>query len=100
VAHFASSQKTDVCIGHNRRCLLFASLAMLETTSFQCPQCAAVYQVVRIEADSADDREINCPACHAPLRGRDGNFFLKYFMMGLPKRSPPHGARATSRARA
>jgi hypothetical protein len=60
---------------------------MFETAPFQCPQCDAVYQVVRVEAEAACDRDINCPVCHAPLRSRDGNFILKYFLMGQPKRS-------------
>lgn len=77
------------------------SEAMPETSSFQCPQCDAVYEVVRVEADSADsaeDREINCPACHAPLRSRDGRFFLKYFLLGLPKRPRLHAGHAAPRA--
>jgi uncharacterized paraquat-inducible protein A len=73
-----------------------ASAAMFETTSFQCPQCDAVYQVVRVEAESACDRDINCPVCHAPLRSRDGQFILKYFLMGKPKHS--RAARTASRA--
>jgi hypothetical protein len=59
---------------------------MFDTSSFQCPQCAAAYQVVRVEADAAADRDIACPACGAPLQGRDGSFILKYFLTGLPKR--------------
>jgi hypothetical protein len=64
-----------------------ASYAMYETASFQCPQCDSVYQVVRVEAESACDRAINCPVCHAPLRSRDGGFILKYFLTGPSKRS-------------
>jgi hypothetical protein len=70
-----------------------ASAAMFDTAPFQCPQCDAVYQVVRIEAEAACDRDINCPVCHAPLRSRDGHFILKYFLMGQPKRSPPRTRR-------
>jgi hypothetical protein len=64
-----------------------ASAAMFDTAPFQCPQCDAVYQVVRVEAEAACDRDINCPVCHAPLRSRDGHFIFKYFLMGQPKRS-------------
>jgi transposase-like protein len=64
-----------------------ASAAMFATASFQCPQCDAVYQVVRVEAEVERDVDIHCPVCRAPLQGRDGRFILKYFLMGSPKRS-------------
>jgi len=69
---------------------------MSDTASFQCPQCDAVYQVVRVEVEPACDCEINCPVCHAPLRSRDGQFILKYFLMGLAKHS--HAAHTALRA--
>jgi hypothetical protein len=77
-----------------------ASLIMSETSSFQCPQCAALYRVVRVEVEAAagGEREITCPACHAPLQARDGRFALKYFLTGFPKRSRPHAAHASSPA--
>jgi transcription initiation factor IIE alpha subunit len=68
---------------------------MLDTSSFQCPQCAAAYQVVRVEAEEAADRDITCPACGAPLQGRDGSFILKYFLTGMSKRPRPRAAHAS-----
>jgi hypothetical protein len=51
--------------------------------SFNCPNCNAFYQVVRAEAGpETEDSEITCRACGAPLTGREGEFVLKYFMLG------------------
>ena len=49
---------------------------------FECPNCAAKYEVVRVEAPPAPntDREITCLSCGAPLHGREGPFLLKYFL--------------------
>jgi predicted Zn finger-like uncharacterized protein len=53
-----------------------------KAAEFHCPNCNALYKVVRMEAKStADDREIVCRACGAPLQGREGNFILKYFLV-------------------
>jgi hypothetical protein len=49
--------------------------------AFKCPNCEALYQVVPIEAGLANDREITCRTCRGPLRGRDGQFALKYFLL-------------------
>jgi hypothetical protein len=57
---------------------------------FNCPQCNALYQVVRGEAGPETvDREIACRACGAPLPGREGSFVLKYFLLRKPL--PPDG---------
>jgi hypothetical protein len=49
---------------------------------FHCPNCNALYQVVKTEAGPETvDREITCRACGAPLAGREGNFVLKYFLL-------------------
>jgi len=56
---------------------------------FECPNCAAKYEVVRVEAPrgpTAADREISCLACGGFLHGREGPFFLKYFLFERPKR--------------
>src|SRR6516225_8785452 len=52
-----------------------------QSTSFECPHCAAKYELVRVEAPQGltIDREITCLSCGGPLHGRDGPFFLKYF---------------------
>jgi predicted Zn finger-like uncharacterized protein len=50
--------------------------------SFTCPNCNAIYQMVKVEAGPETvDREVNCRSCGATLPGRDGNFVLKYFML-------------------
>jgi predicted Zn finger-like uncharacterized protein len=50
--------------------------------SFTCPNCDALYQVVRAEAgSSATHREIICGACGKPLPGREGKFVLRYFLL-------------------
>jgi predicted Zn finger-like uncharacterized protein len=51
---------------------------------FECPNCAAQYKVVRIEAVPANDREITCRNCGGPLHGRHEGFFLKYFLVKRP----------------
>jgi len=50
--------------------------------SFHCPNCNALYQVVKVEAGPETAyRAINCRACDAPLPSRDGRFVVKYFML-------------------
>ena len=40
---------------------------------FSCPNCNALYQVVKTEAGpETDNREITCRACGGPLPARDG----------------------------
>ena len=49
---------------------------------FNCAQCNALYQVVKVEAGPETvDHEITCRACSGPLTGRDGKFVLKYFLL-------------------
>ena len=64
---------------------------------FKCPNCEALYQVIRAEAgpESADG-EIACRVCGGPLAGREGEFVLKYFLLRTAgrkqtwqKRRPP-----------
>ena len=56
-------------------------VAETQPVPFKCPNCGALYQIVRVEAAPANDREITCPVCGAPLTGRDGQFILKYFLL-------------------
>ena len=55
---------------------------------FHCSNCRAKYEVVRIEAPPGPttDREITCVSCGGPLKGRDGKFVLKYFLIELGPR--------------
>jgi hypothetical protein len=59
-----------------------------QSTSFECANCAAFYEVVRVEAPPGPttDREITCVSCGAPLHGREGQFLLKYFLVEHSKR--------------
>jgi hypothetical protein len=50
--------------------------------SFTCPNCQALYEIVKVEAGpETDDREIGCRACGGPLIAREGKFVLKYFLL-------------------
>jgi hypothetical protein len=54
--------------------------------SFTCPNCQALYQIVKVEAGpETDSREIVCRACGGPLVGRAGKFVLKYFLCERPR---------------
>ena len=57
-------------------------------TPFHCPQCGAQYRIVKVEASPvpAKLREITCLSCGGPLVGREGAFFLKYFLVDTPSK--------------
>ena len=56
---------------------------------FNCPNCGARYEVVRIEEPPRPTaREVTCLSCGGPLHGREGRFLLKYFLTNRPKRRP------------
>ena len=49
---------------------------------FTCPNCKALYQVVKVEAGlETPDREITCQVCRGPLAGQEAKFVLKYFLL-------------------
>jgi hypothetical protein len=49
---------------------------------FTCPNCRALYQMVKMEAGpETDSREIVCHVCGGPLAAREGEFALKYFLL-------------------
>jgi transcription elongation factor Elf1 len=53
---------------------------MPEPTKFYCPTCETPYKVVRIEAaPTANDKQLLCLSCGAPLHNREGKYALKYF---------------------
>lgn len=55
---------------------------MAAEPSFACPNCGALYQVVKVEAGAETaDREITCRSCGAPFAAREGNLVLKYLLM-------------------
>ena len=71
-----------------RRRRIMASGGSPAFTPFTCPNCNALYQVVKVEAGpETDDREITCRACGGPLAGREGKFVLKYFLLRKGLRS-------------
>jgi predicted Zn finger-like uncharacterized protein len=71
-----------------------------KATEFNCPNCNALYKVVRMEAKStAGDREITCRSCGAPLQGREGDFILKYFLVKPPPDRKQQRFRATRHVR-
>ena len=64
-------------------------MATAQALRFNCPNCDALYQLIRIETDSVTataDRQIECLACGAPLQGRDGRYLLKYFLLDSSQR--------------
>jgi predicted RNA-binding Zn-ribbon protein involved in translation (DUF1610 family) len=64
------------------------AMSTSKSTSFECPNCAARYEVVRVDAAQGPtvDREITCLSCGGPLHGREGPFLLKYFLIERRKR--------------
>ena len=64
--------------------------------TFTCPNCKALYQVVKVEAGSeTKGHEIACRVCGVPLAGREGKFVLKYFLLREGIRRKHGGAKAT-----
>jgi predicted Zn finger-like uncharacterized protein len=61
---------------------------MNSKTQFECPNCGAKYEVVRVEAPRGPiiNREIRCVSCGSPLNGREGKFIFKYFMIERSRR--------------
>jgi hypothetical protein len=65
--------------------------------SFNCPNCDALYQVVKDEpGHETIDRWVTCRSCRGPLPVREGEFVLKYFLLRnairnqkWQRRSPP-----------
>jgi predicted Zn finger-like uncharacterized protein len=50
--------------------------------SFTCPNCQALYEVVKVEAGPETTlREVTCLSCKGPFPAREGKFVLKYFML-------------------
>jgi hypothetical protein len=62
---------------------------------FMCPNCDALYQVVKAEAGpKTSDSEIECPV--APIAARDDEFVLKYFLLRTANREKGLGKGAPS----
>jgi predicted Zn finger-like uncharacterized protein len=55
---------------------------MVVTVPFRCPNCGALYQVVKVDAGPETvDRQIECRTCGTPFVGREGTLVLKYFLL-------------------
>jgi hypothetical protein len=55
---------------------------MPASRSFHCPNCDALYEVVRTEAGPETvHQRIACRVCDGPLPDRDRQFILKYFLL-------------------
>ena len=51
-------------------------------SSFSCPNCKALYQVVSVEAGpETETRDVTCRACGGALPAREGKLVLKYFLL-------------------
>ena len=61
---------------------------------FNCPNCNALYQLVKAEAgpETNNRREITCRACGGPLPGRDGDIRLQIFSVAESRPPPDMGA--------
>ena len=69
-----------------------------EAVHFNCPNCNALYQLVKAEAGpETDNREITCRARGGPLTGREGRFVLKYFLLRKAARPDPRARRGSQR---
>jgi hypothetical protein len=56
-------------------------------TEFVCPGCGSGYKVVRVKADADLPRRlIHCTVCRQPLAPTDGDFVLKYFLVGRARK--------------
>jgi hypothetical protein len=68
---------------------------MSPSVTFDCYNCEATYEVVRVEAPpgSSINRDIVCIRCGGPLHGREGNFILKYFLVRRRPDKPRSAAR-------
>ena len=50
--------------------------------TFTCPNCQALYEVVKVEAGPETTlQEVTCLSCGGPLAAREGKFVLKYFLL-------------------
>jgi hypothetical protein len=80
---------------------------MTDAVDFACPQCASRYKLVRVRAETErHNRQIHCKVCKEPLAPTDGEYVLKYFLVGkaakhngfdlhMKKLSPKDAGRST-----
>jgi predicted RNA-binding Zn-ribbon protein involved in translation (DUF1610 family) len=53
-----------------------------QSVPFDCPNCGAKYEIVRVELapQPTADRAITCVSCGGSLRGRHGMFVLSFLV--------------------
>jgi hypothetical protein len=55
---------------------------------FNCPNCSALYQLIKAEAGPETvDPAVTCLSCEAPLPTREADLVLKYFLLRNPAKS-------------
>ena len=60
---------------------------MTEAADFMCPRCTSRYKLVRVRADpELPSRLIHCRICKEPFAPTDGEYVLKYFLVGKAKK--------------
>jgi hypothetical protein len=67
---------------------------------FICPNCQALYDVVKVEAGPETiDRQLTCRSCGGPLPSRDGKCIIKLHSHsgGSPMQSPSADAQDSGR---
>ena len=61
--------------------------ARRRSNAVRLPNCGAQYKLVRVETNEMlRDQQLACRKCGGPLRGRQGRFVLKYFLVDRPGR--------------
>ena len=54
--------------------------------AFHCPNCDAVYKVVRVKGEPGKTYlPVHCRVCHGALAATDGDDVLKYFLLRLSR---------------
>jgi predicted RNA-binding Zn-ribbon protein involved in translation (DUF1610 family) len=62
--------------------MTIAHPAKRSTTYFNCPNCGALYHLIKVESGPETvDQEISCRSCGGPLQGREGGLVLKYLLI-------------------
>src|SRR5215467_15583725 len=65
---------------------------MTEAADFMCPRCTSRYKLVRVRANpELPSRLIHCRVCKEPFAPTDGEYVLKYFLVGKTKSRPDRG---------
>ncbi len=67
---------------------------MYKAVHFNCSNCDALYQLVRVVArERTTDRRVTCRVCGSPLPARKGEFICEYFLLRKATRRRKHAGR-------